>query len=154
MSPIELPRFQHGLTLIELIVFIVIVGAALAGVLSVFNVTMRHSADPLVRKQALAVAESLLEEIEARPFNCPPDASCVPVTVANRAQTHAVGDYAGFAMNGISGIDGAAIPALATYNAVVAVAAVALNGAHGMEIVVTVTNGPESVVVTGWRGAY
>jgi len=145
---------QRGLTLIELIVFIVIVAAALAGVLAVFNVTTRHSADSLVRKQALAVAESLLAEIEARPFNCPGGASCVPVTVANRAQTHAVGDYAGFAMSGIAGIDGAAIPALAAYNAAVAVIPATLNGANGMEITVTVTNGADSVVVTGWRGAY
>ncbi|MCE9569660.1 MAG: type II secretion system GspH family protein, partial [Rhodocyclales bacterium] len=41
---------QHGLTLIELIVFIVIVSVALAGVLSVLNLTARSSADPMIRK--------------------------------------------------------------------------------------------------------
>ncbi|WP_420851617.1 type II secretion system protein [Propionivibrio soli] len=34
---------------------------------------MRHSADPMVRKQALAIAESLLLEIEQQPFTwCDP----------------------------------------------------------------------------------
>lgn len=67
-------RLQSGVTLIELIVFIVIVGAALAGVLKVLEVTNRNSADPLVRKQALSIAESLLLEITQQPFTlCDPD---------------------------------------------------------------------------------
>ena len=45
--------------------FIAIVGMALAGVLVVYNQAVRGSADPLVRKQALAVAESLLNEVLA-----------------------------------------------------------------------------------------
>jgi MSHA pilin protein MshD len=65
---------QSGVTLIELIVFIVIVGAALAGVLKVLEVTNRNSADPLVRKQALSIAESLLLEITQQSFTvCDPD---------------------------------------------------------------------------------
>jgi len=67
-------RRQHGMTLIELIVFIVIVSTALAGVLTVLNITARSGADPLVRKQMLAIAESLLEEAQAQPFTwCDPD---------------------------------------------------------------------------------
>jgi MSHA pilin protein MshD len=50
------PRSQAGLSLIELVMFIVIVGVAVAGVLSVMNVTTRHSADPMIRKQAQAIA--------------------------------------------------------------------------------------------------
>ena len=57
-------RAQSGLTLIELIFFIVIVGGALAGVLSVLNVTTKSSADPLVRKTMLAIAQALMEEVQ------------------------------------------------------------------------------------------
>lgn len=65
---------QRGISLVELIMFIVIVSTALVGILSVMNVTTRASADPLVRKQALAIAESLLEEVELMPFTfCDPD---------------------------------------------------------------------------------
>ncbi|RJG06402.1 type II secretion system protein [Noviherbaspirillum cavernae] len=65
---------QRGLSLIELVLFIVIVGIALGGVLMVMNLNARHSADPLIQKQALAIAEALLEEIEMMPFtNCDPD---------------------------------------------------------------------------------
>jgi len=67
-------RAQTGFTLIEVIIFIVIVGAALAGVLSVLNITTKASADPMIRKNMLAIAESLLEEVQLQPFTwCDPD---------------------------------------------------------------------------------
>lgn len=65
---------QRGLSLIELIVFIIIVSTALVGVLSVFNVAVRGSPDPMIRKQMLAIAEALLEEVQLQPFTwCDPD---------------------------------------------------------------------------------
>jgi MSHA pilin protein MshD len=64
----------RGVTLVELIVFIVIVGVAMAGLFAAFNTIVRASADPQVRKQALAIAESLMEEVQLMPFTfCDPD---------------------------------------------------------------------------------
>ncbi|MFA7269402.1 MAG: prepilin-type N-terminal cleavage/methylation domain-containing protein [Sterolibacterium sp.] len=64
---------QHGMTLIELVVFIVIVSVALAGVLTVLNITVMHSGDPMIRKQMLAIAEALLEEVQTKSFTyCDP----------------------------------------------------------------------------------
>ena len=145
---------QRGLTLIELIIFIVVVSVAVAGVLAVFVQTTRASSDPVIRKQAVAIAESLMEEIMATPYACPGGATCNAVSTANRGQTHAVGDYNGFSMTGISALDGSPIAQLASYNAVVAVAAQALTGANGSRISITVTAGSESVVLEGWRGAF
>lgn len=69
-------RRMAGISMIELIFFIVIVSVAVAGVLSVLNVTVKSSADPQQRKQALAIAEALLEEVEMMPFTfCDPDDS-------------------------------------------------------------------------------
>jgi MSHA pilin protein MshD len=67
-------RKSLGLSLVELIVFIVIVGVAVAGVLGALNVSTRASADPVIQKQALAVAEAVLEEVQLMPFTyCDPD---------------------------------------------------------------------------------
>ena len=67
-------RKSIGLSLVELIVFIVIVGVAVAGVLAALNVSTRASADPVIQKQALAVAEAVLEEVQLMPFTyCDPD---------------------------------------------------------------------------------
>ena len=64
----------RGVTLIELVVFIVIVGVALAGVFAAFNTITAASADPQVRKQVLAIAESLMDEVALMPFTfCDPD---------------------------------------------------------------------------------
>lgn len=75
---------QRGISLIELVMFIVIVSVALAGILLVMNATTKGSADPLIHKQALAIAESLLEEVELMPFTyCDPDdANAVTATSA------------------------------------------------------------------------
>ena len=65
---------QRGISLIELIMFIIIVGIGVAGLLLVFSTTLAKSADPMIQKQMLAIAESLLEEVEAKPFTyCDPD---------------------------------------------------------------------------------
>ena len=67
-------RPQAGLSLIELIMFVVIVSVGIAGILSVFNLTTQKSADPQIRKQMLAIAEALLEEVALKPFTfCDPD---------------------------------------------------------------------------------
>lgn len=67
-------RRAGGATLIELLVFVVVVSVGLAGALTVLNFTTRSSADPLIRKQMLALAEALLDEVQAMPFTwCDPD---------------------------------------------------------------------------------
>jgi MSHA pilin protein MshD len=77
-------RRQTGLTLIELIIFIVIICVGLAGITVTYDVVVRGSADPMVRKQALVIAESLLLEIEQQAFTwCDPqDANVTTARVA------------------------------------------------------------------------
>ena len=70
---ISLRRRQRGVTLIELVLFIVIVGVASAAILGVMSLTTQRSADPQLRKQALAIAEAMLDEIEGARFTfCDP----------------------------------------------------------------------------------
>src|SRR5437763_6921524 len=67
-------RRARGVTLVELIVFIVIVSVAVMGVLTALDLSNRSSADPMIQKQALAIAEALLEEVQLQPFTyCDPD---------------------------------------------------------------------------------
>lgn len=62
---------QLGATLIELILTIVIISIALSGIISVVNITTEHSADPMVQHQAIAIAESYLDEIMLLPVTDP-----------------------------------------------------------------------------------
>ena len=63
---------MRGATLVELIVAIVIIGVALAGVLMVFMRNTGASADPLIWHQATAIAEAYLEEALTKNFTVGP----------------------------------------------------------------------------------
>lgn len=140
-------RAERGVSLVELIIFIVVVGVAVVGVLAAINLGTRTSADPMIQKQALAIAEALLEEVQLQAFTyCDPDdpnaatatsaAGCtggaggpndetkLPLG-AELGETRAsattpwdhVSDYNGMDITGITGIDGAAIGGLGAYRA-------------------------------------
>lgn len=150
---------QSGAGLIELVIFIVVVSLALVGVLLVMNQTTGHSADALLRKQALTVAEALLEEIEQQPFS---GAFSGPNTQANRPLFDNVFNYHGFATSGVFPANGAltGVPGLNNYN--VAATVVLLSAAWGSipaasaaQITVTVTDPAGQVAsVTGFRTNY
>jgi MSHA pilin protein MshD len=62
------------MTLVELIMFIVVVSVGLAGILAVLTIATKSSADPMIRKNMLSIAEALLEEVQMMPFTyCDPD---------------------------------------------------------------------------------
>lgn len=70
---------QRGVSLVELILFIVIVGVAVIGVVGALGIGTRSSADPMVQKQALAIAEAFMEEVQLQPFTyCDPDDANAP----------------------------------------------------------------------------
>lgn len=157
-------KSQRGISLIELIIFIVIISVALTGILLVMNQVTAHSADPLIHKQAMAAAESLLEEIQLQDFidkndgvttTCPPASA---VTAANRATDyHIVDCYRGFAMTGITDLNNAPI-GLANYNAGVAIVPEALGSVaagSAVRITVTVTD-PQgtAIILDGYRTRY
>jgi MSHA pilin protein MshD len=67
-------RFQSGLSLIEMVVFIIVLAIGFTGLVVLYNQMTTASVDPVVRKQVLAIATSLLEEIQLRGFTyCDPD---------------------------------------------------------------------------------
>jgi type II secretory pathway pseudopilin PulG len=65
---------EGGFSLLEVVIFIVVLGIGIAGMAVLYNQVTLASVDPLVRKQALAIANSLMEEIQLRAFTyCDPD---------------------------------------------------------------------------------
>ncbi|MBD1401410.1 type IV pilus modification PilV family protein [Pelovirga terrestris] len=86
---------QQGLTLIELIVVMIVISVALVGVMSVINYTTRHSADPVLRHQAIAIAEAYMEEIALKEFRDPDTGDVCPAKEASRDRYDNVCDYNG-----------------------------------------------------------
>lgn len=82
---------QAGFTLVELVISILIINIAVAGVLLVYSTVLRSSANPLIDRQARAVAEAYLDEILQHPINDPGG----PPEGGNRALFDNIGDYDG-----------------------------------------------------------
>ena len=166
-----------GLSLIELIFFIVILAIGFSATFLLYTQATRGSVDPVVRKQVLAIATSVLEEIELRGFTyCDPDdANVYTATSATvgangcaatveaigpeagettRTQFDNVNDYHGFQMlSGIQDITGATVPGLSTYqltNVTVtsAGASFTLPDANDALLVSVTVTGPADVSVT------
>lgn len=154
---------QRGATLIEIVLFIVIIGIAVGTVLGTLSLAAGRSADPLVRRQALAIAESLLQEIEAQPFgSTDPDGGADtlgPEAGESRGSGTSpfdhVNDYHGYATTGIVDADGSPVTGLSAYGVAVSVQPQALDNiaaADGLLVSVTVTGpGGASVTLTGFR---
>jgi len=145
---------QAGFTLIELVIFIVVVSLGMVGILAVMNTTVKASADPLVRKQTVAVAESLLEEILLKSYD---DPDGLPnVVEASRALYDDVGDYAGYTTSaGVQDMAGTPIAGLTQYQVSnVAVSDLVLNGIAARQVTVTVTGPGGPLSLTGYRTNY
>jgi MSHA pilin protein MshD len=152
---------SQGFTLIEMIIFIVIVGIGVAGILSVYSTNIRSSADPIIRKQALAIAESLLEEILLKEFKDPDGgtngvSTCNLGTGTNRSLWKDVCSYNTYISTGINDMQGNSIAALSGYNITsVAVTSPTISGIAFKQVVVTVTDTQSNTIsLTGYRGDY
>lgn len=62
---------HNGFTLVELVIALVVIAAAAAGVLLVYAQTVLGSADPLLRAQARSIAEAYMDEALARAYEDP-----------------------------------------------------------------------------------
>ena len=146
---------QRGLTLIELVLAMVVIGVGLAGVMLAYSTVTRGSADPLVQRQMQGIAEELIEEIALKPYAAA--ANAAPATACARDTWNDLGDYAGYTTSGrICSIDGAPIAALAGYSVRVAIDPVTLAGvAAARRISVTVSrSGSADLTLRTWRTDY
>jgi len=159
------PR-QAGVSIIEMIAAIVVIGIAVTAVIGVFTINVQHSADPMTRQQAQFIAEAYLEEILLQKFYDPDTDNVCPTTEATRSQFDNVCDYRNVNETPHDQF-GNAIAGVTAYNVVVAVTrddTVTLNGLTNntgsnlyrvLRVDVTVT-GPNntSITLTGYRTNY
>jgi len=101
---------QRGVTLIELLMFIVVVSIALGALLQIFNSNVANSVDPVLRMKAVEAGQALLDEILSRRFDentptggipaCGSTDGDVCAGIAADADYDDVGDYNGYSTSG------------------------------------------------------
>lgn len=76
--------YQKGISLIELVIFIVILSVALTGITLIYINTTRYSADPMIRIRSIELAQSTLEEILLKAYDgeTPTGGGCVQMSNA------------------------------------------------------------------------
>lgn len=149
---------QRGFTLIELIIFIVVVSVGMAGILKVSTSVVASSVDPMVRKQAIALGETLLEEILLKEYAKPTGSAILGFALGgSRSQFDCVDDFAGYTtLTGIVDATGTAVTGLSAYNFTPAVTVTTTTlGSQSVKKVVVYVTGPQGVIpITGYRGNY
>ncbi|SMF34648.1 MSHA pilin protein MshD [Alteromonadaceae bacterium Bs31] len=105
----KITKAHKGVTLIEAIVFLVVIGVALTALLSVFNEKVVKSVDPVVKARALEIAQAQLDEILSRKFDqnsptggvpaCGISAGVACLGIVADSAFDDVGDYNGYTDN-------------------------------------------------------
>jgi len=163
---------------VEQIIFIIVVSVGVIGLVSVMNVMIVHSADPMQTKQMMAIADSILGEVIHQPFTwCDPDddnastaTSYGNCTTSQSSATSGesrnggagavfdnVIDYAGRSYTNVS--DPSGTVTMTGYDVAIAVvnagASLGLaDDSAALSVTVTVTHGTDSYALTGYRFRY
>lgn len=111
----------RGVTLVELIISIAVIGVAFAGMMAAYSSMVGRSADPMIYQQAIAIADSFLEEIASKDYPASFSGSCAAPPVS-RALFDDVCDYAGYSSSNLSDIAGNAL-GITGYQVAIAVSA-------------------------------
>jgi len=97
---------QGGVSLIELVVFIVVVSIALLALLNAYQSATRANVDPLVRVRALEAAQSTLDEILALKYDAMTPTGGIPACGSTGVGAQACNNSADGDMNDVDDYNG------------------------------------------------
>ena len=112
---------SQGLTLIELVIAIAVIGIAAAALASAFASIAGRTADPMILTQSQIAADSLMEEILLKPFKDPNTGLVCTTNEAARVDKTDVCDYHLYSSTGIRDQTNTVISGLGNYNIAVTV---------------------------------
>jgi len=150
-------NISHGFTLIEMVIAITVFAAGVSGILFSFTQNIGASADPMIRQQAIIIAQSYLEEAMLKPYNDPDgEGGGCEEGIGNRVMFDDVNDYGCINDMGAEDQFGNSFTGLGNYNVVMTVASENIGAAPvtALRIDVAVTNGNLTVNLTGYRTPY
>lgn len=155
-------RFTCGFTLIEMVIAIVVLASAVSAILFAVAQNVSTSSDPMIKLQAIGIAQAYMEEAMLKPYNDPDggETGSCEEGAASRLQFDDVADYD--CINDTAGaIDqfGNALAGLEAYNVVVnvSVASIGAPAITTRRIDVTVSHDVDTSIamtISGYRASY
>ncbi len=103
------------MTLVEIVVAIVIIAISITGTLLLVDTTTRRSADPMLERQAISIAESYLEEALQKSYLDPTDGALCPTREGSRALYDNICDFRDLDETGARDQNGTLISGLGGY---------------------------------------
>jgi MSHA pilin protein MshD len=151
---------SRGFTLIEMVIAIVVLAAAVSGILFSFTQNIGRSADPMIQQQAIIIAQAYLEEAVLKPYDDPDGGETGSCEEGARIQYDDVADYDCIS-DTAGAIDqfGGSLPGLSNYNITVDVSTVNIGtpavAARRIDVTVTHDSSPGiNLVLTAFRTSY
>lgn len=150
----------RGFTLIEMLIAIVVLASAVTGIFTAISHNAGTSADPMIRQQAISIAQAYLEEATLKSYDDPDGGETQTCEEGARIQYDDVADYD--CINDVAGaIDqfGNALAGLGNYNVAVNVSTVNIGApaVASRRVDVTVTHDQftgMNMTITAYRTAY
>ena len=147
-------RLQRGFSLLEVVVAIVVLGLMFGGFVTVYSTILHQSAEPQLGTQAIAIADSYLNEITSRAYRDPDTAALCGGPEAQRPAFDDVCDYDALPQNGCTatsaacpvlgdcacGRDGQPQDGLPGFQVSVSVVPALLAGVNGLQVQVQVSH--------------
>jgi MSHA pilin protein MshD len=153
---------QHGFTLIELIVIVIVVSIVAVALFGVFTKSVASSADPMLRMQAVAIAQGYLDEALLKAFTDPNggennrcEEGSDPAVSGDRQGYDDVRDYNCIVNQAPEDQYGTALVDLGGYSVNMTTAGITVNTVALQQVTVTVSLAGQTIVsLTGYRANY
>jgi MSHA pilin protein MshD len=133
----------QGVSLVELIVFIVVMGVASGALFKVYNHSLVNNIDPLIKVRALELVQSKLDEILALKYDENTPTGGIPACGSSAVTALACTDTPDANMNDTDDFNGASDTPYAGYTRTVTVIA-----ANNEKLITVTVNAPLNVSVT------
>jgi MSHA pilin protein MshD len=153
-------RIKRGFSLVESIVFIMVISIGLTGIMSLVISLIRHGTAPILLHQATSIATGYMEEILGKSFYDPATGTVCPAPPSHRIDFDNVCDYQGYFNNAVvTDVNGNTFPDLAGYTVTALITYPATLGVlpntDVIQVTVTVRNSElPDLVLIGYRTAY
>ncbi|MES2674843.1 MAG: MSHA biogenesis protein MshD [Pseudomonadota bacterium] len=140
--------YQLGVSLIELIFFIVVVGIASGVLINMYNYSLTHSVDPIIKVRALEAVQSKLDEILALKYDAMTPTGGIPACNSSGVGAAVCNNIPEADKNDVDDFNGVSDTPYAGYTRTVTVTPVTIDSVNDEKLITVTVVAPRNFSVT------